>query len=297
MTVRGASSVCRADVDPELTQGMVPALADQPFVGIVAALPAEARCLVRSDAPVGARCVVNARVRVHVGGIGAAAARQAATSLIADGAAALVSWGFAAGLEDTLAAGTLVISDRVVAASETTSARDRRDGFDATASATASASPSTSRAWAARLSTRLGRTVPIVHGAIVCPEHVVRTADEKRALGASGAVAADMETAAIASVAVAAGVPWLAMRVVVDTIDMVVPASVASAIDAAGKVQMVRLLHGLLCRPSDLASLPALARAYRRAMRTLEIVGRVAVDGLLIPDSVARGAGAAEHHR
>jgi adenosylhomocysteine nucleosidase len=239
-------------------------------VGVVAALPAELQPLLHATVAVGEARFVNARVRAQAGGIGSAAARRAAESLVADGATALVSWGFAAGLDPALTPGTLVISQQL------------EPPMPATAgTATAAA------AWAARLSSRFRDVVPLVNGTIACPDHVVRTASEKRALGASGAVAADMESAAVAAVALAAGIPWLALRVLVDTVDVIVPQAVAAAIDARGGFQMARFFGALIRRPMDLASLPSLASAYRRAMRTLAMVARAADEGLLASSEAA----------
>ena len=151
----------------------------------------------------------------------------------------------------------------------------------------AAAASAAATAWAARLSTRLRDLVPLVNGIIACPDHVVRTAAEKRTLGASGAVAADMESAAVAAVAAAAGIPWLALRVLVDTVDVIVPQAVAVAIDSSGRFEMARFFRALIRRPMDLASLPALASAYRRAMRTLATVARTADDGLLASGEAA----------
>jgi len=55
-----------------------------------------------------------------------------------------------------------------------------------------------------------------LRGEIACPERVLATPEEKRALGASGALAVDLESAQVARAAAAAGVPWLALRAVVD---------------------------------------------------------------------------------
>jgi adenosylhomocysteine nucleosidase len=257
---RGASNAGRADVLSGPPRDSRPLT----VVGVVAALPAELQPLLHATPAVGETRLVNARVRAQAGGIGAAAAHRAATSLVADGATALVSWGFAAGLDPALTPGTLVISHQLESAVA-----------GATVASTAAA------AWAARLSTRLRDLVPLVNGTIACPDHVVRTASEKRALGASGAVAADMESAAIAGVAATAGIPWIALRVLVDTVDVIVPQSVAVAVDARGRFQMARFFRALIRRPMDLASLPSLASAYRRAMHTLAIVARAADDGLL----------------
>jgi adenosylhomocysteine nucleosidase len=223
-------------------------------VGIVAALPAELRCLLHTAIPVGETRTVNQHVRAQAGGIGAAAARRAAASLIAERVGALVSWGFAAGLDPALAPGTLVIGQQIEPPLPPVSGAP-----DAVA-------------WARNLAARLRTRVPLVTGTIACPGHVVRSADEKRALGASGAVAA---------AAAAAGIPWLALRVLVDTVDVIVPESVAVAIDADGRFEMTSFLRALMRRPMDLARLPALASAYHRAMRTLDAVARSAGNGFL----------------
>ncbi|MFI5248915.1 MAG: hypothetical protein ACHQTF_03050 [Gemmatimonadales bacterium] len=266
MSPRGASNAGRADVLSGPPRDSHPLT-----VGVVAALPAELQSLLHATAAVGETRPVNSRVRAQAGGIGPAAAHRAAASLVADGASALVSWGFAAGLDPALHPGTLVISRQL---------EPPVPGAPGAATAAAAA-------WAARLSTRLRDLVPLVNGTIACPDHVVRTAAEKRTLGASGAVAADMESAAVAAVAAAAGIPWLALRVLVDTVDILMPQAVATAIDSSGRFEMPRFFCALIRRPMDLASLPALASAYRRAMRTLATVARTADDGLLASSETA----------
>ena len=269
MSPRGASNAGRADVVSGLPRD------SRSFtVGIVAALPAELHSLLHATPAVGESRPVNARVRAQAGGIGATAAHRAAASLVADGASALVSWGFAAGLDAALAPGTLVISRQL---------QPPVPGAPGAANAAAAA-------WAARLSTRLHGVVPLVNGTIACPDYVVRTAAEKRTLGASGAVAADMESAAVAAVAAGAGIPWVALRVLVDTVDVIVPRAVAAAIDSSGRFEMARFFGALIRHPMDLASLPALASAYRRAMRTLATVARYADEGLFASsESVSAG--------
>jgi adenosylhomocysteine nucleosidase len=69
------------------------------MIGVVAALPAEARCL----APSAGR-------RIVVSGVGAAAALRACATLLAAGATGLVSWGTAAGLTETVPSGQVVIA-------------------------------------------------------------------------------------------------------------------------------------------------------------------------------------------
>lgn len=213
------------------------------MTGVVAALPAEARWLGAST------------LTVRVGGVGAEHARRAATALIDQGARALVSWGTAAGLVSGLALGTLVIADRVLA--------------DA-----ATLTPDS--AWNDRMVDALRGVVPIRRGVIACPTRVLRNARDKRALAeTTGAIAADMESAAIGGVARDAGAPWIVVRVVSDTADMAVPASVVSAIDRDGRLSVRRLLSGLARNPGDIAAFPALARGMREAGRTMRVVAPV----------------------
>jgi adenosylhomocysteine nucleosidase len=105
---------------------------------------------------------------------------------------------------------------------------------------------------------------------------VLRSASEKHALAdGSGAIAADMESAAIGGVAREAGLPWIVVRAVSDAADTVVPASVVGAIDGAGVLSLARLLGALVRNPGDIAALPALARGMQIAGRTMRSVAPV----------------------
>lgn len=215
------------------------------LTGVVAALPAEARWLRAST------------LEVRVGGVGAEHARRAARALIADGATSLISWGTAAALAPSLSVGTLILADRVM--DEVTSVPFAPDV-----------------AWTALVAQALNGIVPLVRGTIACPAEVLHSANEKHALhDRTGAIAADMESAAIGSVAREAGTPWIVVRVVSDAADTVVPASVVGAIDSNGALSWVRLLASLVQRPTDIAAFPALARGMQLAGRTMRIVAPV----------------------
>ena len=211
--------------------------------GVVAALPAEARWL-RASA-----------LEVRVGGVGAEPARRTARALIADGAKSLISWGTAAALAPTLGVGTLVLADRVIGDSVPL-VPDRE--------------------WTARIAESLRDVVPLVRGTMACPTDVLRNANEKHALAdRSGAIAADMESAAIGAVAREAGLPWIVVRVISDAADTVVPFSIVDAIDRNGALSWTRLLGGLLKHPLDLVALPKLARGMQLAGRTMTSVASV----------------------
>jgi adenosylhomocysteine nucleosidase len=86
----------------------------RPLLGIVTALPAEARCLGVRTAPVGEPVTLADQVLVVRCGIGRARASRAALDLLQAGAGALMSWGTAAGLSPELEHGDLVLARDVV---------------------------------------------------------------------------------------------------------------------------------------------------------------------------------------
>lgn len=239
-------------------------------VGVVAALPAEARCLVSHRIRMGETYAFGGtRGLVHVAGIGGPAARQACDALLAAGARALVSWGCAAGIDGALAAGTVVIAGDVIDA----------------AGRVWSSTPD----WSDRVADRLGNGtgLRITRGTLACPSTVLRTPLEKHVLAHDDIIAADMESAAIAESASRVGAPCLIVKAVADTASMSIPASVSDAIDAVGRVRLLRLGAGLLRRPADLSALPRLAWTFRAATRALRLVARYAESTLLDPGAPA----------
>jgi hypothetical protein len=95
-----------------------------------------------------------------------------------------------------------------------------------------------------------------------------------------------MESSAVAQVAEAHGVPFIAVRVIVDTARDGIPQTVAGA-SRAGKLRTGRLILGLLRSPLEIAALLRLARRYRLALRSLRAVASL---GKLGPPPTAAGA-------
>ena len=90
----------------------------------------------------------------------------------------------------------------------------------------------------------------------------------------------------MAQVAAAHGLPFIAVRVIVDTAGDALPRAVVAA-SRAGQVQIWRLILGLLMAPAEIAPLVRLARRYRVAIRSLE-----AVAGALAAPAVVAASGA-----
>jgi adenosylhomocysteine nucleosidase len=193
--------------------------------------------------------------------MGMAAAAQSARALVSAGAGALVSWGMAGGLDPALVAGTVFLPGEVVAA-------------DGTALLTA-------RLWRERLGEAVrsqdGTAPPIVlEGRLLTSPKAIGSLSDKAALfQQTGAAAVDMESVAIAQIAHTHRLPFIAIRVIVDSAEDVLPRAVTAAADSEGPLQVWRLMGALARAPADLAPLMRLAQRYRAANRSLATIARV----------------------
>lgn len=224
-------------------------------IGIVIAVSVEAAPLLSRRARHGELARLARSGWLKLSGTGRSRAAQAAQALLAAGAKALLSWGVAGGLDPRLAGGVVVVPDAVIAADGRVFRVDME--------------------WRAQTLQRLARRVTLATGTLVESAHVLTTGEEKRALGEScGAVAVDMESAAVAEVALSAKVPFLAIRVILDAAHEALPSCVTHALGENGEVALIRLGVALAARPSELVRLVGTARSLRRAQAALETVAR-----------------------
>ena len=199
---------------------------------------------------------------VELSGVGDTRAEIAARRLAERGATALVSWGVAGGLDRDLSPGTVILPDTVVGA----------DG----------SSHGVNLEWRNRLLERVrGRVVtstsPLYHAT-----SLITTADEKRAIyERCGAGAADMESAAVARVAFANHISWIAVRVVIDAADQDLPAAILTATGDDGRLR-VGSVAGLILRPRFWRPLIALGRAGATAGRSMRRLWAVAQPDLAL---------------
>ena len=84
------------------------------MLGIVVSLPWELKSLTRETIPIGAWKAISANILVALSGIGAERAYTAGSVLVSQGATALLSWGYAAALDDRLKAGCLLLPERII---------------------------------------------------------------------------------------------------------------------------------------------------------------------------------------
>ncbi len=219
-------------------------------LGIVAALAPEAAIAGRAAAL--APDETTAPI-VHFAGPGADRAQRAARALIAKGSAALLSFGVAGGLDPALRPGTVVLADRLVGPD--------RSVFGADAE------------WCDRL-LRAGRDrMAMKIGAIAGIDRPLQNPHDKASLyEATGAVALDMESYAVARIARDADIPFLAVRAIADPASRTVPEAAMRALGPDGRIHPLKALRALLASPAEIGDFALLARDGRAAYAALRRV-------------------------
>src|SRR5882724_11398336 len=172
------------------------------------------------------------------------------TRAMAAGCCGLISFGVAGGLAPNLKPGNCVVGSSII---------DEND----------------ERATDARWATRLARLIPdSVQGPIVGVREPIAHSDEKRQLHeATGAIAVDMESHVVARTAVQHGVPFAAIRVVVDPVERTIPRSALAGAQPDGTIDPLAVLRALARYPGDLLGLIQMS-FDARAARAMLVRGR-----------------------
>jgi adenosylhomocysteine nucleosidase len=198
--------------------------------GVVVGLAAEARIARRLG------------YAVEIGGGTAQGAAAAAERLAASGVSALVSFGLAGGLNPTLRPGTIIIPSAVWL-----------DG------AIATTDPELSDTLGQRTAHRL-----------LAGTQIASTAGGKAALRkATGSDAIDLETAGLVRVAMTRGLAFAVLRAVCDPAWRDLPPAAVAALSPGGRIVFSRLVRSVSRRPSQIATLLALAADAIAAQRAL----------------------------
>src|SRR5215510_11893853 len=192
------------------------------MLGIVVSLPRELRSLTDQPIPMGAWRAISENILVVVSGIGAERAYAAGSLLISQGATALLSWGYAAALDERVSAGCLILPERIIGSNGEIHPVNPE--------------------WHRRLYRTLERKHPVRTDTLAESDAIVKTSAQKRALAKrTQAAATDMESASQARLAKEHGLPFIALRAVVDTLSTDIPQNILNALDAAGNVNLWKL--------------------------------------------------------
>ncbi len=190
-------------------------------------------------------------------GMGPQNAEDAARRLLDKGSvAAALAVGVAAGLSPQLQTGDLIVGDRVIL-------HRRNDTPRQTFPCDADLQES-----ALAVIRRSGERYQ--YGPIVTLDHIVLSAAEKRGLAAeSRAIAVDMESAAIASAASAHGVPFLAIRGILDPVQEDLKIAFDQFLDVRGEPQPLPLIRYLIAHPLAVPRLVGLGLRTKAACARL----------------------------
>lgn len=197
-------------------------------------------------------------------GIGIADATELTERVIEAGATGLISIGTAGGLAPDVRAGALLIPGCI----------RNIDGEKFFADAP----------WHARVHAALKNTERVHTGDLLTVNHVVRRPDEKHSLHKmTKAVGLDMESSGLAEIAVQAGLPFLVLRVVMDTVFDKIPNAAIIAVSQTGDMRIMATLGYLARHPSDLPGMLRILRRYRSAAVSLRGACRLARKELMCP--------------
>jgi adenosylhomocysteine nucleosidase len=205
------------------------------------------------DPPLSELALLGEGSLLAISGIGQVAAAVAAQALVDAGVSALMTFGMAGGLDPALKPGSVVIPCELLST----------DGARYAASA----------AWRKQVAAAVSSWCAVTEGNLLTSSLAIETpADKAAAFRNSGAAAVDMESAAVAEIAAKHSLPFIAVRVIVDTAADKLPRAVVAA-SRVGRVQFARLIGGLILAPREIPSLLRLAQRYRIAMRSLRTIG------------------------
>ncbi len=160
----------------------------------------------------------------------------------------LISFGIAGGLAPHLRSGDVVLSGEVIG-------QDRR--------------------WRANERIQkevkdLARRIGAAEGPVLGAGDLLATEDSKaQAWRDTGALAVDMESAIVARVAEAAGIPFLVLRTIADPATRELPPAALIPLSQDGTPALTRVLGEVLRRPRQIAALFGLARETRQALIAL----------------------------
>ena len=207
-----------------------------------------------------ARIAAGPGMRVICSGDGRNLASSLA-SAVHDGCGGLVSFGVAGGLHPDLEPGACVVASAVLFG-------DRRIPTDPT--------------W----SQNLIDTVPgAVVGMLAGVPSPITTPDAKRALHqGTGAIAVDMESHIVASVAAKHAIPMAAIRVITDPAVRALPKSAIAAMRPDGTTDVGAMLRLLLKNPGELPAILRTAIDVRAACATLRRGRQLLGPGLGLPN-------------
>jgi adenosylhomocysteine nucleosidase len=223
--------------------------------GIIVALPEELSTLTIKKIYRGEYAYIADNILVAYSGAGPDNASKAARLLLRQGCKQLISWGCAGALDNSLKPGDLNIPEILIAENKQQYATDA--------------------AWHRRVINVLENYCPILSAPLCESRKIISSSENKITLNKQNAsIAIDMESVAIAKIAAAAAIPFLAIRAIADPADMDLPRAVVFALNNEGEIEIKKLLFFLICHPLDIPGLIKLGMHFNTAKNKLKLIAR-----------------------
>ncbi|MBW1734366.1 MAG: hypothetical protein JRH00_07370 [Deltaproteobacteria bacterium] len=235
-----------------------------PAIGIVAALTAEARTITGPGPWQKGREHPFRRSRLDSGtyltvvksGPGMERASSASRWLRAEGVVVLGVTGISGGLNPSLEPGDLILADSIMEHGGDTHKQvwEETSGFVK-----------------AVRGDLLAKGIRAHGGTVITVRRPLLSAREKQALFTrTGALAVDMESAAVAATAVEAGLPFFALRAVCDPAARSIPVTLVHCLDQSGGIRLAPLFRGILRSPTLVFDILRLKRDFTTALASLK---------------------------
>ena len=223
-------------------------------LGIIVALPAEAKSLYSKKLKIALPIEIQKDIFICLSGIGYDSAQIAAKKLLALKVDALISWGVAGAIDSSVNSGDLILPKSII--------NQDKQGLISTE-------------WRERISDYLQQTSSrILTGNIASSKTICATVtDKNNLLAATGALAVDMESAAIVETALAHQLDCLVIRAVADNANTAIPEAVLDHTDNMGRPRIFKFVWSCLFKPAQIRELFNLARAYKISLKTLSSIG------------------------
>ena len=223
-------------------------------LGIISALPSEAKCFTKHPLPVNKPVCIKDGLFIIVSGMGFDCVKDACEQLLARQATTLVSWGTAAGLIDTLISGDLILPEIINTSS------DQMYNTDSV--------------WNQKINDFLTNSaINIYRNNIYSSDTLLNTPDQKmQTYMKTGCIAADMESGIIAKFASENNISFFVIRSVIDELNYSIPDCVTNNLDKYGHLDFYRLFLELFGNPNQVSDIYYLYHAMKKSCVTLTTI-------------------------
>ena len=219
-------------------------------LGIISALPAEAACLYNGKLNIGSPIEIQKDIFLCLSGMGYESASNAARKCLEIKVDALISWGVAGAIESSLNSGDLIFAESIIGQHKTYQ---------------------TTTEWNKKLLAYFQKnSTSVISGDIASSKEICASVtDKKLLLDKTGAIAVDMESAAIAEIAKNNNLDFIVIRTIADKAATTIPEAVLNHTDNLGKPEILKFMLSCMSKPAQISDIAKLAKSYKMALKTL----------------------------